>query len=98
MNTIYPIATLGDQALIVNKDDVPFIGKDRALEVMCIQVDFRHTKIYPPIELEKHLKFNPWNEMDGTTRDEALKKLHTTFSPEDITENIEEPLARMLIQ
>ena len=98
MNTIYPIATLGDQVLIVNKDDIPFIGKEQALEVMCIQVDFRHTKIYPPIELEKHLKFNPWKEMDDTEREEAHKKLQTTFSPEDITEKIEKPLTKTLIQ
>ena len=98
MNTIYPITILGDQVLIVNKDDTPFIGKERALEVMCVQIDFRHTKIYPPIE---------WKNTSSSTRGtrwmtqqemKTLKKLHTTFLPEDITENIEKTLTKTLIQ
>ena len=98
MNTLYPIATLGSQILIVNEGDISFIGGERALEVMCIQVDFRHAKIYPIIALEKHFKFNPWEELSDTGRREALQKLHTTFSDEDIAKNITGPLSASLIQ
>ena len=69
MNEIYPVAKLGDQVLIINKDDLPHIGKERAIEVWCIKIDFRHKTIDSIIELEKHLKFNPWEEVDEDERD-----------------------------
>ena len=98
MNTLQPIAKLGNQILIVNKDDVSYIGKERALEVFCVQVDFRHTTLYPVVELEKHLKFNPWEEIADTERDAYLEKLNATFSEQDIAEKIIKPLAEHLVQ
>ncbi|MDP3725558.1 MAG: hypothetical protein Q8R20_03775 [Nanoarchaeota archaeon] len=97
MNEIYPIAKLGDQILIVNKDDVPYIGKERALEVKCIKVDLKHRVIDPLIELEKHLKFNPWEEITDKERDIMLQELGSKFSDEEILGKIMEPLAESLI-
>lgn len=98
MNEIYPIAKLGDRILIVNKDDVPYIGKERAFEVKCVQIDLRHKTIDPIIELEKHLKFNPWEEISEEERGIILQNLNTKFSDRDILEKIMEPLAESLVQ
>ena len=98
MNEIYPIAKLGNQILIVNKDDLPFIGKERALEVKCIKVDLKHKAIDPLIELEKHLKFNPWEEITDQERDIILQELSSKFSDEEILEKIMEPLTESLIK
>lgn len=98
MNEIYPIAKLGDQILIVNKDDLPYIGKERALEVKCVKVDLRHKTIDPIIELEKHLKFNPWEEVGEDERDTILQNLSAKFLDQDILEKIMEPLAENLVK
>jgi|SRR3989339_546401 len=98
MNEIYPIAKLGDQVLIVNKEDLPYIGKERALEVKCMRVDFRHKSIDAAIELEKHLKFNPWEELSEEERKIVLQNLNTKFSDKDILEKIMKPLAESLIK
>lgn len=95
---MYPIALLGNQILIINEGDIPFVGKERALEVMCVQVDFRHTTIYPIIEMEKHMRFNPWKEIDGKERELFLQKLQSTFSEEEISEKIKKPLAENAIK
>jgi hypothetical protein len=99
MNKIYPIAKLGDQLLIVNSDDLPYIGKEKAMEVKCIQVDLTKRIIDDPFELEKHLKFNPWEEI--TTEEERiviLQSLNTMFSDEDILAKIIKPLAENLVK
>lgn len=89
MENIYPVAKLGDQILLIHKSDVPFVGKERALEVMCVKVDLRNQLIDEPTELEKHLKFNPWEEiMDENDRGTVLKILNTKFSDQDIQEKI----------
>lgn len=98
MNEIYPVAKLGDQVLIVNKDDLPYIGKEKAFEVRCIRVDLRHRTIDPIIELEKHLKFNPWEEISQDERGIILQNINTRFSDQDILEKIMEPLARNLVK
>ena len=72
MNEIYPIAKLGDLILIINKDDLPYVGKDNALEIKCVKVDLKHGLIDSVMELEKHLKFNPWEELSETERDHAI--------------------------
>ena len=70
---MYPIAKPGNKILIVNKNDVPFIGKARGLEVICIiQVDFKHTRIYSIIELERPLKFNPWEKITEQRRERCV--------------------------
>ena len=98
MNEIYPVAKLGYQILIINKDDLPFVGKERALEVKCIKVDLKHGVIDPLIELEKHLKFNPWEEITDKGREVILQELGSKFSDEEILEKIMEPLVKSLIQ
>jgi hypothetical protein len=99
MNEIYPIAKLGDNVLIINKDDLLYIGKERAFEVKCIKVDLNHKTIDSIIELEKHLKFNPWEEI--VTEEERiviLQNLNTKFSDNDILAKIIEPLAENLVK
>lgn len=98
MNEIYPIAKLGNQVLIVNKEDLPFIGRERALEVKCIKVDLKHMVIDPIIELEKHLKFNPWEEISENERETVLKELGAKFSDQEILGKIMEPLTESLIK
>ena len=97
MNEIYPIAKLGNRVLIINKDDLSFVGKERALEVKCITVDLKHGVVDPIIELEKHLKFNPWEEISENEREEVLKELGTKFSDQEILEKVIEPLVKNLI-
>ena len=98
MNEIYPVAKLGYQILIINKNDLFFVGKERALEVKCIKVDLKHKAIDPLIELEKHLKFNPWEEIPDKEREMTLQELGSKFSDEEILEKIMEPLAGSLIK
>lgn len=98
MNEIYPVAKLGYQILIINKDDLPFVGKEKALEVKCIKVDLKHGVIEPIIELEKHLKFNPWEEVSEDERDTILQNLSVKFSDQEILEKIMEPLAENLLK
>ena len=98
MNEIYPVAKLGRQVLIVNKDDLPFIGKEKALEVQCIKVDLEHKVVDSIIELEKHLKFNPWEEILDRERETILQELGSKFSDEEILEKIMEPLIASLIK
>ncbi len=98
MNEIYPIAKLSQQILLINKDDIPYIGKERALEVKCIRIDFDQKSIDTPIELEKHLKFNPWEEINEIERQEFLQKLGEMFSDEDILEKIIKPLLENLVK
>ncbi|KKR10116.1 MAG: hypothetical protein UT37_C0005G0010 [Parcubacteria group bacterium GW2011_GWA2_39_18] len=98
MNEIYPVAKLGYQILIINKDDLLFVGKEMALEVKCIKVDLRHKVIDPPIELEKHLKFNPWEEITDKEREVILQELGSKFSDEEILGKIMEPLVKSLIK
>ena len=98
MNELYPIATLGDEVLMTNKDDIPFVGKEKANIVKCVSVDLKHKKIDPITELEKHLKFNPWEETsDEDQRNNILQSLASTFSDQEILEKIIEPLAESLL-
>lgn len=96
MDTLYIAAKLGTEILIVNKSDLPFIGKERALEVQCIIVDLRRGEIHSIFGLEKHLKFNPWEEIiDEEEREAALREIQSMFSDEDILEKIVRPLELM---
>ena len=98
MNEIYPVAKLGDQVLIINKADIPYIGKARALDVKCIKVDLKYKSIDPIIELEKHLKFNPWEETTGDEAEVILKNIQDSFSPEIVGEKIVSLLTEALIK
>lgn len=99
MNTPYPIAKLYRAILIVNKEDVPFIGKERAHEVMRIKVDFRREDIHSIAKLSEYLKFNPWEEIiDDEERSALLQEMQSMFSSEEISEKIVKPLAAHMIE
>lgn len=98
MNEIYPIAKLGNQVLIINKEDLPYIGKERAMEVKCVLVDLEKGEANKVLELEKHLKFNPWEEMSEDERSEIFQALNARFSDMDILKKIIEPLIEYLIE
>lgn len=98
MTELLPIAKLGEQVLIINRDDLPYVGQNRAMEVMCVQVDFRHKTIAPPLELEKHLKFNPWEEVSKSDRDVIIGRLKDNFSSSDLEEKVVKRLAEHLIK
>ena len=101
MNNITPIAKLGnlEEILFINKTDIPFIGKERAMEVMCVRVDFGHKSIDETIELEKHLKFNPWEEiMTDDERKLVESKLNETFTDTEQNEKISRPLIEKMIK
>lgn len=98
MNELYPVAKLGDEVLVINKDDIPYVGKERAVDVKCVNVDLKHKEIDAITELEKHLKFNPWEETDEEQRNAILQSLASTFSDQEILEKIIEPLAGSLIE
>lgn len=98
MDTIFPVAKLHSLVLIMNKSDVPFIGKERALEVMCVQVDLEQGVIYPVHELEKHLKFNPWEETTDQEKETLSQKIQETVSEKDIEEKIVKPLTACAIK
>jgi len=98
MNEIYPIAKLGNHILIINKADLSYVGKERAFEVKCVQMDLKRGTIDSIIELEKHLKFNPWEEINDDERNVILKNLGANFSDQDILEKIMEPLVENLIK
>ena len=92
MSELYPIAKLGERILIINKDDLAFVGKERAFEVKCVQVDLRNHAIDPVLELEKHLKFNPWEEIGGGERAGIVQQIRAAFSEQEIQEKIIQPL------
>jgi len=94
MHEIYPIAKLGNAILVVNKADISYIGKEQALAVQCVLVDLKKREIEPPIALEKHLKFNPWEEITNEEeRTMVLRVLNNKFSDPDIVAKIMKPLA-----
>lgn len=98
MNEIYPIAKLGNQVLIINEDDLPYVGKERAIEVKCVMVDLEKGEADEILELEKHLKFNPWEEITENERDEIFQALNVKFSDSDILKKIMEPLVEHLVE
>ena len=66
---------------------------------MCIQVGLRRKMIYPIAGLEKHLKFNPWEEIiDDEKRITVLQAVESMFPGEDVSEKITEPLTAHAIQ
>jgi len=99
MENLHIAARLDDEILIVNKGDLPYIGKERALEVMCITVDLEKKKIGQILELEKHLKFNAWEEvMEDEEREILARQLNTKFADQEIQEKIIAPLEEKKIQ
>ncbi len=97
MNELYPVAKLGDEVLVINKDDIPLIGKENAEDVKCVSVDLKHKRIDPLAALENHLKFNPWEETSEEERSAILQSLATIFPNQDILEKIIKPLVGSLV-
>jgi len=99
MENLYIAARLDDEVLIINKSDLPYIGKERALEVMSVTVDLGKKKIGQILELEKHLKFNAWEEiMEDEEREILARQMNTKFSDQDIQDKIIAPLEEKKIQ
>lgn len=99
MENLYVVARIDDELLIINKSDLPYIGKKRALEVMCIKIDLKTKVIDSLLELEKHLKFSPWEEiMEGEEREILVKQINNKFSDKDIQEKIVKPLEERKIK
>ena len=94
MNEIYIIAKLGDLILIINNGDLKRIGKETKPEVKCIKVDLRNKTINPAVELEKHLKFNPWEETTENKQHIFLQNLYLSFPKQDILKKLIEPLSK----
>lgn len=92
MDEMYIAAKTGDIILIINKKDIPLIGKENALLVNCVQVDLGALRIYPASKLEEQLKFNSWEETTEKERAALLQFLNTKFSDSDIYNNIMIPL------
>jgi len=91
--TIYPIAQMGDEVLLVLKENLPYIGKKNALKVQCVFIDLMGRRIQDPIGIEYHLKFNPWEEITDDAKRTMIRKLiETRFSDSDILEKIVKPL------
>lgn len=97
-NEILVAGKLGDQILILNKEDVPFIGGSKALDVYCVLVDLVRREIDPPEKLELHLKFNPWEETDDQEKQVLSQLLYSRISDKDIFEKIVLPLAEKLVK
>ncbi len=93
MSDVYPVAKLGKEVLLVNKGDVSLIGTEDALNVLSVDVDLQFKRIEEPIELEKHLKFNPWEDVTDEERDSIIEAIRVTFTSEEINEKIIEPLS-----
>lgn len=93
MNEIYIIAKLGSQILIVNRDDLPKIGKSEALEIKSLTVDFSKREISEIVGLEERLKFSPWIEINDHERMVAQNKLTETFDIDEFQRKIVAPLS-----
>ena len=98
MNEIYPIAKLGDEILIINKEDLEFVGKEKALEVKCVKVDLDGGIIVELLELEDYLKFSPWEEVEEEERESILNKITDKFPESELTEKIVKKLAENRVE
>lgn len=94
MNDIYPIAKLGGEFLVISRGDLKYIGTEKSMEVKCVKVDLKNGHIDEPIEIEVHLKFNPWEEIiNEDERNIIISKIANKFTETQINEKISEPLA-----
>lgn len=88
----YPIAKIGYSYLLILKSELNRVGKQ--LGVMSVKIDLSGSEITPPIDLEKHLRFNPWEEItDSKEREKVIVNIQKQF---DIT-TIEEKIINSLI-
>lgn len=95
LKELYPICKLGNSFLIILKENLPKVGKQ--LGIMSVQIDLSKSEITPPVDLEKHLKFNPWEEItDLKERDEVIGKIQNHFDRISINEQIINPLLGIL--
>jgi len=97
-NEIVVIAKLGERILIINKEDIPYIGGPKGLSVFCVTVDLEKREVFPPEKLEIHLKFNPWEETTEQDKVVLSNLLYSKISDKDIFEKIILPLAEKLVK
>jgi agmatine deiminase len=91
MKDIYPIAKLGNSYLLINKYELHKVGK--GLGVLSIKIDISNLEINKAIDLERHLKFNPWEEIvDAKERERILSQIQQQFENETIIDKIISPL------
>ena len=91
MKEIYPIAKIGNSFLLINKSELRKVGK--GLGVLSIKADISSLEIHKAIDLERHLKFNPWEEItDAKERERILSQIQKQFDNIIIKEKIINPL------
>jgi len=88
---LYPISKIGNKYLLILKTELPKVGKQ--LGVLSVKIDLSRSEITTPIDLEKHLKFNPWEEItDSKEREEVIVNIQKQFDITTIEEQIINPL------
>jgi len=88
---IYPIAKLGDNYLLILKSELSKVGK--GLGVLAIKIEMMGLEIFKPEDLERHLKFNPWEEiLSENEREIILNRIENILSEDLIQKKILNPL------
>ena len=88
---IYPIAKLGDDCLLILKSQLAEVGK--GLGVLAVRIGMEDLHIYRPEDLERHLKFNPWEEIfSENEREVILNKIENVLTEDLIQKRILNPL------
>ncbi len=91
MEDIYPIAKLGNSYLLINKSELHKVGK--GFGITSIKVDISSLEIHKAVDLERHLKFNPWEDItDAKERNKILSFVPQQFDSKTIMEKIINPL------
>lgn len=68
-----PVAKLGRRVLIAKESDLSKIGTNKAMEVLVEQWDLETGLLEGRYELEKLLKFNPWEDIIETNEIDEIK-------------------------
>jgi len=93
-NSILPIARLGESYLLIHPSNLSRLGK--VLGVISIKIDIQNLEIGPPVDFEKHMKFNPWKIIENIKeRNEILVEIQRVISVKDISERLIKPLLGM---
>ena len=89
MNKLYVLAKLGDLLCLVLKSDLKYLNTDKVFNVFCVVVNLKTLEVQPPLELERHFKFNPWDtNISEEERLVLFNQLKEVFSNKILT-NIE---------
>jgi len=86
-----PIAQLENSVLVVKADDVPMIGKGvESLDVEAVVVDLDKGEVSGLELLERHLKFNPWEEVSHDQYAQLIQAIHRVISDEKLAATFSE--------